>query len=264
MTESAVVICRRCGFGNVPGDRFCGSCGAFLEWEGEAETAPGPAPEPVPSPVLEATPAVAEPVPAAPAGASAPAPASPGPVAPAAQDGAPGDLVRCPVCGTANLPTRTFCQSCGGKLAGAARVAEMPADRIAAAVAAVPAPRPRAAAVSGPASARPVAKADAPRSGGIPGWLIAMILLGVIVGVAVVAASTLLRSEGPATQATDAPHTAPPSGVSQAGIVEPLPWHAAVSGVTIVVGDPAVQGFVKPLCSASMHGERGLSGGGDA
>ena len=42
MTEVPGVICRRCGFGNVPGDQFCGSCGAFLEWEGEsaAEAAP--------------------------------------------------------------------------------------------------------------------------------------------------------------------------------------------------------------------------------
>jgi hypothetical protein len=42
MTDALPVICRRCGFGNVPGDQFCGSCGAFLEWEGEpAAEGPG-------------------------------------------------------------------------------------------------------------------------------------------------------------------------------------------------------------------------------
>ncbi len=36
MTDTPTILCKRCGFANVPGDQFCGSCGAFLEWEGEA------------------------------------------------------------------------------------------------------------------------------------------------------------------------------------------------------------------------------------
>ena len=35
MTDDPRTICKRCGFANVPGDQFCGSCGAFLEWEGQ-------------------------------------------------------------------------------------------------------------------------------------------------------------------------------------------------------------------------------------
>lgn len=30
-----MIVCKRCGNHNPPGDDFCGSCGAFLEWEGE-------------------------------------------------------------------------------------------------------------------------------------------------------------------------------------------------------------------------------------
>jgi hypothetical protein len=30
-----VIVCKRCGNHNPAGDDFCGSCGAFLEWEGE-------------------------------------------------------------------------------------------------------------------------------------------------------------------------------------------------------------------------------------
>ncbi len=35
MPDAASIICRRCGTANSPGDEFCGSCGAFLEWEGQ-------------------------------------------------------------------------------------------------------------------------------------------------------------------------------------------------------------------------------------
>jgi hypothetical protein len=89
-----------------------------------------------------------------------------------------------------------------------------------------------------------------------------MILLGVIAGAAVVAASTLLKSEGPATESTEAPHTAPPSGVSAARLDAPVA--VPVRGVTIELAVPAVHVLAESLCSASMHGERGLSGGGDA
>ena len=42
MTDDPRTICKRCGFANVPGDQFCGSCGAFLEWEGQpADAAAG-------------------------------------------------------------------------------------------------------------------------------------------------------------------------------------------------------------------------------
>ena len=48
MTADSRLVCRRCGFSNVPGDQFCGSCGAFLEWEGEpVDSAHRAAPTPV-------------------------------------------------------------------------------------------------------------------------------------------------------------------------------------------------------------------------
>jgi ribosomal protein L40E len=85
------IVCRRCGTSNVAGDQFCGSCGAFLEWEGEptepGESA-GPAPAPTPWP--------------------APEPVEPPPPPPP-----PVGAVVCRSCGTANPSTRTFCQSCG-------------------------------------------------------------------------------------------------------------------------------------------------------
>ena len=37
--SEGTVICRRCGVANPAGDQFCGSCGAFLEWEGDATDA---------------------------------------------------------------------------------------------------------------------------------------------------------------------------------------------------------------------------------
>jgi ribosomal protein L40E len=80
-----MLICRRCGAANPAGDQFCGTCGAFLEWEGEA----GAPTEPVPPPVA--------------------APVEPAVVLPGS--------VACPACGTLNPPGRTFCQTCGATLA---------------------------------------------------------------------------------------------------------------------------------------------------
>ena len=51
----AAVLCTRCGLANPPGERFCRSCSAFLEWSGREVTAPPP-PEPEPEPVAEAPP----------------------------------------------------------------------------------------------------------------------------------------------------------------------------------------------------------------
>lgn len=45
------IICRRCGTHNEPGTIFCGDCGAFLEWEGEAV---GPVEAPIAAPASSA------------------------------------------------------------------------------------------------------------------------------------------------------------------------------------------------------------------
>ncbi len=95
------VICRRCGVVNTAGDQFCGSCGAFLEWEGDAaEAAPPAMPAPTPPPPVEPSPASWTP--------------------PTTPDQSP-DSIACPSCGTLNAPQKTFCQSCGTDLRSAAR-----------------------------------------------------------------------------------------------------------------------------------------------
>lgn len=50
-----MIVCTSCGHHNEDDDAFCGSCGAFLEWEGQALT-PEPEPEPEPAPELEEDP----------------------------------------------------------------------------------------------------------------------------------------------------------------------------------------------------------------
>lgn len=205
MTDGAGVICRRCGFANQGGDQFCGSCGAFLEWEGEAaegEAAEGAAPVASPtageaqdeglSGLVRPSGISGAPTPPAPPAVTTP---PPGGVPPA------GVLLRCPACGIANADTRTFCQSCGTRLADTARVTEATREQIAAAVAA--SSRPKAVPVTGATTVR-----TEPASGGsrgIAGWLIAMAVIGIVVGVGFVAASVLFKSPGPATGATAAP-----------------------------------------------------------
>ena len=229
MTDDTGVTCRRCGFANVAGDQFCGSCGAFLEWEGEAAAEAAPAAgtsaaddglaglarpagsgagvppaaawTPAPSPVTPATPPV-PPVDASPTATSVPA----APVTPAATG-----LLRCPACGIANAATRTFCQSCGTRLGEAARVSEVSREQIAVAVAARPAPVP--------AAVKPVhGEPSRGSSRGIGGWVIGVAVLGIVVGVGLVAAGVLLKGPGPASDATAAPSvpTSPGPGASAA------------------------------------------------
>ena len=66
-----MIVCERCGSQNADGESFCGSCGAFLEWEGArsepvAQTTPAP-PPPVPGPVTQRTTVPPAPVSPAPA-----------------------------------------------------------------------------------------------------------------------------------------------------------------------------------------------------
>lgn len=79
-----MVVCTSCSARNEDAERFCGQCGAYLEWEGErVDAAPLPAPAQVPaSSLIEASTASAGPGEAAP-GTSTPATMSAAP-APAA------------------------------------------------------------------------------------------------------------------------------------------------------------------------------------
>jgi hypothetical protein len=107
-----VIVCLRCGEKNPADEQFCGNCGTFLEWRGDARSG-------------EVT------------GAGDPG----DPVANVAS------LIRCPRCGTANAQGRTFCQSCGERLpkmavAGAAGSPVQSSSPSRAAAPAVAPPRP--------------------------------------------------------------------------------------------------------------------------
>jgi len=167
------VLCRRCGSPNAEGDQFCGTCGAFLEWEGESVEAER----------TDATGARAADAPESTA-ASAPmattTPATPAvPASPGVDPSEPG--VTCASCGRTNPAGRTFCQACGTRLAGGTAASTGPP-------AAAPQPaRPSAV----PAGTRPAVRPGG--SGGLPGWLPVVVVLGLVVGVGAVAASVLLR-----------------------------------------------------------------------
>ena len=51
--EPAYLVCTRCGLANPPGERFCRSCSAFLEWSGKAVEAPAPVEVPVTEEVID-------------------------------------------------------------------------------------------------------------------------------------------------------------------------------------------------------------------
>ena len=217
MTDDTRTICKRCGFSNIPGDQFCGSCGAFLEWVGQPTADAAGAADPTGSPAPSADPA---PDPGAswgaPYGDALPAPV-PVPSWPDEEDDE--DLVRCPACGIANPSSRTFCQSCGATLAAAERVEEASHDQIAAAVAMTPAPTP----VAGPTSETPGREPSAAKRG-IPSWAIGVGVIGVLVGVALVLAGVALRGKGPETGATAS--ASAPSGV----VASASPGSSAAAG----------------------------------
>lgn len=105
-----MIVCKVCGFTNEAGARFCGSCGSFLEWSGEAgddatqasPTQPStPAPAPTPSPSPTPTP----PVPTddtQPIAVPAPPPTT--------------NEIVCRSCGLVNERDRVFCRRCGAEL----------------------------------------------------------------------------------------------------------------------------------------------------
>ena len=104
-----MIICSGCGHANGQGDAFCGSCGGFLEWDGEPVAAV-PAPRPA---LVEAVPAQHS-VRVPQAEHERPAPVRPDPV-----DLGPADLY-CGSCGAGSASGRSFCRRCGAPLADAA------------------------------------------------------------------------------------------------------------------------------------------------
>ncbi len=119
-----MIVCKVCGHENEAGAGFCGSCGAFLEWSGEAvpadETTAMAVPGPVPVPVPEPGPAAPEPGPVTPEPDDATAVLPVVDLPPTHAAAAPGTLV-CPACGLANEPTRVYCRRCATELAARGR-----------------------------------------------------------------------------------------------------------------------------------------------
>ena len=105
------MICTKCGFQNSVGDEFCGNCGTFLEWSGEAESPTEPV---AAEPTLEAAPAQPSPTDIT----------QPVPTPPITQ--AAGAAVVCWNCGRQNPVGRSFCQQCGERLEVAAASGAIP------------------------------------------------------------------------------------------------------------------------------------------
>jgi ribosomal protein L40E len=207
------IICRRCGVANTAGDQFCGSCGAFLEWQSdesatEAPDAPDAPPISEPGAGAGATaapadgvsppspPAAAEPAPLAslqPPAATAPR--APEAVAAAAQPQPQAGFTVCPHCGSGNPPGRTFCHKCGKLLART---------------------EPAAGAAGSSRAGRE--KAAGGRSRGLPGWLPLIIGAGLLVGIVIVLVTVVFKPALPppvvAPSATLTPTLVVPPSVS--------------------------------------------------
>ncbi|WP_243075107.1 hypothetical protein [Microbacterium sp. SS28] len=80
-TTAGQIVCLECGARNRPGEDFCGECGAYLAWEGDAATSGG-----TPSEATDAAPRADS---AAEAGSPEARPSATEPVDPAAPAGAP-------------------------------------------------------------------------------------------------------------------------------------------------------------------------------
>lgn len=110
--ETGTVTCADCGSANDADERFCGHCGAYLEWNGSSDPPPSQAPDPGKG-APAGTEAAAEP--------DAPDAVQPAPEVVAAPRKMPVELDRTPLpgesvcgqCGAGNAATRRFCRRCG-------------------------------------------------------------------------------------------------------------------------------------------------------
>jgi len=215
MTTPGNLICSKCGYSNVPGDQFGGSCGTFLEW-GAVPGEPAAGPLVVPAPLPAPGPGPVPGPPSLPTGS----PATPGTTT--------GALIRCPSCGIANPPDRTFCQSCGSKLSDAGRVTAATPEQIAMAV-----------------NQGPVVRASTPKdlsdeqggSGGRARALIVVCVIGALLGVGVIVGYALVRggassgaSPNPSAASSGAP--VPSSSGKPAGSTPPVAaTRLAITGI---------------------------------
>jgi hypothetical protein len=117
-----MTTCGKCGAENAAGDAFCGSCGAFLEFAAEeaaeeAAEAAGGASSPAPDDATILAPAPVVPLPATPGGGIAGAAGAAGPGIWAGGPPPALDGPICGACGRVNPGGRTFCVSCGERVA---------------------------------------------------------------------------------------------------------------------------------------------------
>lgn len=124
-----MIICSECGTRNQDGERFCGTCGSFLEWKEGTNPAPGPHTGDSSSDAGSGSRIGPETVRSAPA-AIQPTEVSQQPkkrpIEEFPEEPTPtGGGQLCPRCGIGNELSRRFCRSCGSPLA----VSAAPADR---------------------------------------------------------------------------------------------------------------------------------------
>ena len=110
-----MIVCKVCGATNEQGATFCGTCGSFLEWSGEAVQPDGSTqpqagadgPPPVPTGSVRAVRGRVD---------AATRRRSSRP-SPRLRSAAPPGSIICPNCGQANDPTRVYCSRCATELA---------------------------------------------------------------------------------------------------------------------------------------------------
>ena len=193
-----MIVCKVCGTQNEVGAQFCGNCGSFLEWSGEAapdetSTQPKPIPGPDPGPAPD-------PIPTQPLTPQPPIP----------------NAVICRVCGTPNEPERVFCKNCANELAAGG------AAGFGAGGAGMPPPAPTASSGGG-----------IPRAvlGGIAAVVVVVVAAGVFLGLrgGTSSATPTPSSDEPTTAASSAPpsspaaSSAPPSGSLEPSSAPPSP-----------------------------------------
>lgn len=114
-----MITCTSCGSVNGEDDAFCGSCSAFLEWDGAPAPDAVPVPVPVTVPVPGPGPSQGEQAASEPSEHRRPQAEERRPAPRRGVSAGPTDLF-CGACGAGNATGRAFCRRCGSALADAA------------------------------------------------------------------------------------------------------------------------------------------------
>jgi hypothetical protein len=235
MAGDKTASCLSCGFQNVRGDQFCGSCGVYLAWDDDVH-----APD-----RLDADGATISAEMPAPASAQSGTP--PDPVTPGVAEAVAAGSIVCDACSLVNVATRTFCQRCGDRL-DRGRLATQPPTPAPASPAARRAPA-TASAPAGSDPGIPPGSASRTAAGRLPPVRV-LALLAVVAVVAVGAAAMFLLQPAPSVNlALGRPVTAPASqpDAPPAAAVDgtwdtDLVWNAGdlpPQWIEVDLGDPA-------------------------